>query len=150
MRRTIQTSATVVRGDHLCQQVVRRERLNVQQATEADCLTRARDSRCAELSKTRPPSYVQTTLVGSDWTAKGSDHFTSGGDPRHSSDTCGWTSGSLGEKTDFCRSQSLHRPRSQARYLLVASLNYISQLWISLNFMRDIIKNFCLFWKAVT
>jgi hypothetical protein len=36
---------------------------SVRQATEADWLTRARDSTCAEASKTRPPSFVRRTLA---------------------------------------------------------------------------------------
>jgi hypothetical protein len=40
-----------------------RERERVHQATETDRLTRARDFRCAEPSRTRPPSYVPVTVV---------------------------------------------------------------------------------------
>jgi hypothetical protein len=40
-----------------------RERLSIQQATEADWLTTARDFKCAEPSKTRPPSHVPITSV---------------------------------------------------------------------------------------
>jgi hypothetical protein len=36
---------------------------SVKTATEPDCLTKARDSRCAESSKTRPPLYVLVTVV---------------------------------------------------------------------------------------
>jgi hypothetical protein len=61
----------------------RRERQSVQQAIEADWLTRARDFKCAEQSKTRPLSapitcvswcraekdraYKQMKLIGSRW-----------------------------------------------------------------------------------
>jgi hypothetical protein len=41
--------------------VARRER---KQATEVDCLTRARDSECSEPCKTRPPLSVSVTWVG--------------------------------------------------------------------------------------
>jgi hypothetical protein len=34
--------------------------------SEADWLTRARDSRCAEASKTQPPSFVSVTLAKTD------------------------------------------------------------------------------------
>lgn len=65
MRRTVQNPAAVDRGSHLCRRTVRRERWrdSVQQATEAERLTRTCDSKCAEQSKTRPPSYVPVTLV---------------------------------------------------------------------------------------
>jgi hypothetical protein len=35
-----------------------RERLNIQQATEANWLTRAQDFKCTDLSKTQLPSYA--------------------------------------------------------------------------------------------
>jgi hypothetical protein len=40
-----------------------RETESVKTATEPDCFTRARDSRCAESSKTRPPLYVLVSVV---------------------------------------------------------------------------------------
>jgi hypothetical protein len=46
-----------------------RERLGIQQATEADWLTTARDFNCAEPSKTRPPSSMAVTCVGG-WCAE--------------------------------------------------------------------------------
>jgi hypothetical protein len=49
---------------HERRRVASRETESAQQATEADWLTRERDSRCAEPSKTRPPSYVPVTCVG--------------------------------------------------------------------------------------
>jgi hypothetical protein len=41
----------------------------LRQATEADWLTRTRDSRCAEPSKTRPPSFMPVTCAGG-WRAE--------------------------------------------------------------------------------
>jgi hypothetical protein len=38
------------------------QRESVQQGNNADWFTRARDIRCAEPSKTRPPPYVSVTL----------------------------------------------------------------------------------------
>jgi hypothetical protein len=38
-------------------------RVRVQQVTEADWLSRARDSRCAEASKTQPPPFVSRILT---------------------------------------------------------------------------------------
>jgi hypothetical protein len=38
-------------------------RASVQQVTEADWLTRGRDSRCAEASKTQPPSFVSVSIA---------------------------------------------------------------------------------------
>jgi hypothetical protein len=63
MRRTVQISAVVVRVGHLCRRVARRERQSIQQATEADWLTRTHDSRCAEPYKTRPPSYALVNIL---------------------------------------------------------------------------------------
>jgi hypothetical protein len=62
MRRTVQNSATVVRGCHLYRRVARRERERQQKATGADWLKRARDFKCAEPPKTRQHSCVPTTL----------------------------------------------------------------------------------------
>jgi hypothetical protein len=45
------------------ERVTQRERQSVRQAIEADWLTRARDFKCAEPSKTQPPSYVPVTLM---------------------------------------------------------------------------------------
>jgi hypothetical protein len=39
-----------------------RDRLSVQQATEAYWITRARDFTCAEMTEIRPPSYVPVAL----------------------------------------------------------------------------------------
>jgi hypothetical protein len=61
MRRTIQNSAAVVHAGHLFRRKTRRERESVQQATEADLLTRTHDSGCAEPSKTRPLSSMPVT-----------------------------------------------------------------------------------------
>jgi hypothetical protein len=54
----------IYNGSHLCWRMARTERLSVQQATEADWLTRARDFKCEEQSKTWPCSYVPITLHG--------------------------------------------------------------------------------------
>jgi len=63
MRRTVQDLAAFVHGGNLCRRVARRETESAEHETVADWFTRARDSRCAELSKTWPPSYVPVTLT---------------------------------------------------------------------------------------
>jgi hypothetical protein len=70
-------------GHHLSRSLVlvggaQRELKSVQQATEADWLTRARDIRCAEESKTRPPLYVAIMLDGIDFQASGCVWFMTG------------------------------------------------------------------------
>jgi hypothetical protein len=57
---TLETTVLDRGGRHERRRVARRKRLQV---TEADWLRTARDSRCAEPSKTRPPSYALVILV---------------------------------------------------------------------------------------
>jgi hypothetical protein len=67
MHKTIQNLASDTCGSHLCWQVAHRERQSIQQAPEADWLRGARSFKCAELSKTWPPSNVLVTLASSYW-----------------------------------------------------------------------------------